>query len=357
MSLKILIVKTSALGDIVHAMPVLEYLKENHNDVHIDWVVEKGGASLVKAHPHVRRTLILDSKQWKKSPLKQRKSIGEFIRALREEEYDIVYDFQSNIKSGFITAFAKAKKKVGFGRKTVHEWPNLLATNTHFDPSRQKNIYDRNLHLVQKSLGDERSWELKPRLLMTLEKPSISVQSGNRYMLCFGSRWETKKVPPAIWREILERITREEDEVFIVYGSESEKKEAETISYGLKGIHLLPPMSLPLWQNTMALMTGVLAVDSVGLHLAGYAGVPTFSIFGASSAGVFAPSGSLHASVQGSCPYGMTFDKRCSKLRSCTTGACIKELSLEEIWPRFEEWKSMCRNRCASLRDRQPLGS
>jgi heptosyltransferase-1 len=355
MSLKILIVKTSALGDIVHAMPVLEYLKEKHGNVQIDWVVEKGGASLVKAHPHVRKILVLDSKQWKKSIFKQRKAVFDFIKDLREEEYDIVFDFQSNIKSGFITALAKAKKKVGFGRKTVHEWPNLLATNTHFNPSQDKNIYERNLFLVQKIFGDEGSWKLKPRLLLTPESPNLSSQSTNRYMLCFGSRWETKKVSSLIWREMLQRITNEGDEVYIVYGSETEKNEAEMIGAGLKGIHFLPPMTLPLWQNTMSLMTGILAVDSVGLHLAGYAGVPTFSIFGASSAKVFGPSGLNHASMQGTCPYGMTFDKRCPKLRSCSTGACIKELSVEQIWPHFVEWKSKCQSRYASLRDLQPL--
>lgn len=343
MSLKILIVKTSALGDIVHAFPVLEYLKEKHAGAQIDWVVEKGGEGLVKAHPSVRRALVLDSKGWRKSPWKQRRAVSDFLKALREEEYDFLFDFQSNIKSGLISSLAKAKKKVGFGRKTVHEWPNLFATNLRFDPLEQKNIYDRNLFLAQRCFGDSSSWEPKPRVLITSEKISVQKNSSkSRFMLCFGSRWESKKVSPKIWKEIVERITASGDEVYLVYGSEKEKQEAEEIAHRVENAHFLPPMSLPLWQNTMALMDGVISVDSVGLHLAGYAGVPTFSIFGASSAQVFSPKGPQHAKVQGACPYGIVFDKRCPKLRTCPTGACIKELSSTEIWSRFEEWRASC---------------
>ncbi len=355
MSLKILIVKTSSLGDIVHAMPVLDYLKEKYPEAVIDWVVEKGSFGFVKAHPLVDHVLCFDSKVWRSffSFFKKWKEIRAFFKDLRQNEYDYVYDLQGNSKSAVVTLLARAKKKVGFARRTVHEWPNLLATNRQFDSPPGANILHRNLSIVQASLADTTSWEPKACRLACQDFAPIPKQDGRcRFMLCFASRWENKKLSLAMYRAFLERLAKNE-RVYVVYGNNQEKLDAEKLIAGLENhVTLLPPMSLPHWQNVMTTMDGVIAVDSVGLHLAGLAGVPTFSFFGPSSMAVFRPLGKWHDGVQGSCPYGEIFDKRCAKLRSCPTGACIKEVSLEEIWTRFLQWRSACQNRCASQPDR-----
>lgn len=349
MTLKILIVKTSSLGDIVHAMPVLEYIKEKCPGATIDWVVEKASRDFVQAHPLVDQVLCLDSKNWRNAFFKEWKEITKFFKSLRQKEYDILYDLQGNSKSAMINLFARAKQKVGFARKTVHEWPNLISTNRHFDSPPGANILHRNLSIVQASLGDASSWETKQCLLTCHDLPSLpSPSDRRRYMLCFGSRWENKRLSLETYRAFLEKLVQDH-EVYVVYGSNQEKLEAEKLAEGLENhVFLMPPMSLPRWQNVMATLDGVIAVDSVGLHLAGLAGVPTFSFFGPSSAAVFRPPGKWHDGLQGSCPYGLTFDKRCPKLRTCPTGACIKEITIEEIWSRFQQWRSACQNRCAS---------
>jgi len=346
MALKILIVKTSSLGDIVHAMPVLDYLKEKCPKATIDWIAEKGSLTFVRAHPLVDHVLCLDSKAWRSffSFFKNWKEIRGFFKGLRQKEYDILYDLQGNTKSAVITLFARAKQKVGFAKKTVHEWPNLLATNRHFDSPPGANILHRNLSIIQASLRDAASWEAKPCLLTCDHVPTIpggrDETSQQRFMLCFSSRWENKKLSSSMYRAFLEKFAQE-DKVYVVYGSNQEKLEAEKLAAGLeKNVILLPPMSLPCWQNVMTAMDGVIAVDSVGLHLAGLAGVPTFSFFGPSSMAVFRPLGKWHDGLQGACPYDESFDKRCAKLRSCPTGACIKEIPLEEIWSRFQQWRS-----------------
>ena len=359
MALKILIVKTSSLGDIVHAMPVLEYLKEKYPKASIDWVVEKGSKDFVQAHPSVDEVLCLDSKSWRnaRSLLKNWKDIRIFCKTLRKKEYDFLYDLQGNTKSAMITLIARAKHKVGFARKTVHEWPNLLSTNRHFDSPPGANILHRNLSIVQASLKDKESWEVKSCLLRCANPSSLPERKKGslRFMLCFSSRWENKRLSLEVYRAFLEKIVHE-DEVFIVYGNPQEKLEAEALAEGLKErVFLLPPLSLPAWQRAMAGMDGVIAVDSVGLHLAGLAGVPTWSLFGPSSMAVFRPLGSQHDGIQGMCPYKEVFDKRCPKLRSCQTGACLKEIPVEEIWSRFQQWRSRCQSRCVSQLNRPLL--
>src|SRR5579872_2064853 len=111
MALKILIVKTSSLGDIVHAMPVLEYLKEKYPEASIDWVVEKGSKDFVQAHPLVDDVLCLDSKSWRNpgSLFKNWKNIKAFLKTLRKKEYNFLYDLQGNTKSALITLIARAE--------------------------------------------------------------------------------------------------------------------------------------------------------------------------------------------------------------------------------------------------------
>jgi len=132
--MRILIVKTSSLGDILHAFPILDYLKEHFPKARVDWVVERPFAELICRHPLVRQTLLIDTRAWRKNLWRGREAIGAFKRELQQITYDWLFDLQGNCKSGLITYLARAKEKVGFGKATVPEWPNLLVTKRRYNP-------------------------------------------------------------------------------------------------------------------------------------------------------------------------------------------------------------------------------
>jgi heptosyltransferase-1 len=88
----------------------------------------------------------------------------------------------------------------------------------------------------------------------------------------------------------------------------------------------------------MSKMDLVVSVDSLALHLAGTTQTPTYSIFGSSLAKKYQPLGLIHESFQGACPYGKKFEKRCSILRTCSTGSCIKDLTFKELTYHFSNW-------------------
>lgn len=147
-------------------------------------------------------------------------------------------------------------------------------------------------------------------------------------MISLGSRWENKKLSLATWKGILEKLTQEIDpHFFFVWGLEKEKEEVEALALQFpKRSLVLPSMELPLWHESMKKMDALLTVDSAALHLGAVAFLPTFSFFGPSSAKVYQPIGKEHSSFQGACPYKEEFEKRCPILRTCKTGACIKNL-------------------------------
>jgi heptosyltransferase-1 len=124
-----------------------------------------------------------------------------------------------------------------------------------------------------------------------------------------------------------------------IWGDSAEKAYCEEIQRCFPDRSLLVDrLPLPTWQNLMNEVDLVIAVDSSALHLCGTTSTPSFSVFGPTKPDIFKPIGHRHFSFEGKCPYGRTFAKTCPILRSCPTGACIRELTAEEIFQAFAKW-------------------
>lgn len=349
--MKILIVKTSSLGDIVHTFPVVSFLKNKFPHAQIDWVVEKPYVDLVRAHPFVDRVIPIQTKKWRSGLLKKEcwKELKSFYVDLRRDIYDVVFDLQGNIKSGFVTAASQSHNKVGFGRPTVAEWPNTFFTNRRFNPPSGQNIRVDYLFLVQSFFLDFSSFEDKGICLKTspteqtylqsiLAAPQL--QSGMKVMVCPGSNWANKQISTECLTSFLKQMTSEcRGHYLFLWGTQDEKAVAEKLhEQFLANSILMERISLPALQNLMSDVDLVIAMDSLPLHLAATTGTPTFSVFGASSANKYKPVGSRHMAYQGPCPYGKIFIKRCPILRTCPTGACIKDINSTHLFNTFLSW-------------------
>lgn len=333
----ILIVKISSLGDIIHTFPVLHELHRRFPNASIDWVVSKELQSIVASHPLVRRAIPfkIDSVQ----------AFFATIGRVRQESYDLLFDFQGNCKSGLVTFLAKSKHKVGFGLRTAREWPNVLATNHRFEISRDCNIRLFNLQLVQRFLGTELSvhddriaLKISELEKLSLEKILVGKESGVRIMVCPGSKWPNKRVPLNTLRDFLQRIAQALDaSFFFIWGSLPEKADCEYLS-AVGRSTLVDKLDIPVWQSLIEQMDLMIAVDSSALHLCGTTSTPSFSIFGPTSPSVFKPLGNRHLAIQGRCPYGRSFQKQCPVLRTCPTGACMHHFDAETLFCTFQKW-------------------
>jgi len=348
--MKILIVKTSALGDIIQAFPVLQYLRESYPHAQIDWVVEQGFSPLVEAHPSLNRVIKIDTKKWRRGFWKK-EVVAEFKhlrQQLRQTHYDLLFDLQANLKSGLINVLVSSSKKVGFGTKTVHEWPNMFFTNQRIDPPPGKNIRDDYLYLAQHIIGNfETKIQGIQLKINEIEQSKIneilSVPSwakGPKIMVCIGSNWPNKQLGKATLLSFLKLIANHLDSRFLfVWGTDEEKQVVEKlVDHFPQNGYVLEKMNLAVLQNVMAGTDLVIAMDSLPLHLAATTHTPTYSVFGASSANKFKPVGDIHEAYQGQCPYGKTFVKRCPILRTCATGACIKNIEVEKLYRHFVQW-------------------
>lgn len=350
---KILIVKTSAIGDVIQTFPVIEYLRKLYPQANIDWVVEKPIAPLLKSHPEINHVWEVDTKKWRHGLWKHRKEIAAFVSHLRTKSYDVLFDLQGNTKSGLITLFAKAKEKVGFSWASVPEKPNFFATNRRFATTNIKEVRQCTLSLVQQFFQDHAEFQQHGVSLHLSDEEENRLRSLSflgalhpKIMICFGSKWQNKQLSETTLSEFIYFIQQKiSPHFFFIFGNKEEEKIALSLQQQFPQSNAVGEVSLPLLQRFMGLVDFVVAMDSAALHLCGTTQTPSFSVFGPSSPLAYKPSGDRHRVYWGNCPYGETFEKRCRFLRTCSTGACMKDISAGDLFEHFySAWISVSKS-------------
>lgn len=300
------------MGDILQSFPVAFYLREKSPYGQIDWIVEKAFAPLVSMHPAIDRVITFERKFG--IPLRSK---GCF--------YDVVFDLQGNCKSGFLTWRARSRAKVGFAWKDLPEKPSGLTTNVKFPLPKNKNIREDYLSLVQNYFQDFSKVRETHFLFPLSEQEQKEIETIEKGVLvCPGAHWPSKRLSLKNWIAILEKI---KEPIYFVWGSKEEllfvKKMAQ---YGI----ILPKLTLAQLQNVIAKSNRVIAMDSLPLHLCATTRTPAFAFFGPSSLQKFLPEGS--DGVQGSCPFHVSFERRCPHLRSCQSLACMDHYDQSRIF-------------------------
>jgi heptosyltransferase I len=332
--MRYLIIKTSAVGDVIQCFPALDYLKTKAPFAQIDWIVEEESAALLRAHPYVDNVIEIRTKKWRKSWLSS-STLGDMKRelhALRSTEYNVLFDFQGNIKSFFISGLAKAYVKVGWTGGEVQESIGSFFLTRRFKKHGALSAREEYIHLLAQFFQDP-----NPRI----DVPKVDLQAslgvlppkGNkkRILVTLGARWENKRLSYESLIQGLQNLA-ESHEIFFVWGNETERKRCEFMNAAFKGeSYVLPKLTLLELYSIMKQVDRVVSMDSMPLHLAAYAGVPTLSFFGPSLPQAYAPDGDEHFTFRGNCPYNVSFSMRCPKLRSCATGACIKNVTSKDI--------------------------
>jgi len=341
---KILIVKTSSLGDLIHTFASLEYLRQKHPEAQIDWVVEAPFAEILKAHPCINQVIEIDSRNWRKG--KNLKAFFQFLTRLREVRYDILFDFQGNTKSAIVTFFSRADKKIGFGKSNVAEWPNLLVTDIKVDPNPQLNVRQENMFLVQSYFQDFIPFQQKnsPLRASITEKSLIDhilknpiIGNRRKVMVCPASAWKNKQMTKSSLINFLTQVDRHVSSCFLlIWGNEEERLHCKRLQDAFPDkAFLIDRLSLPALQNLMNQMDLVIAMDSLPLHLAATTSARVFGLFGPSSALKYMPEGSRYDFFQGICPYGKHFSKRCPILRTCVSGACLRGTVEDDVFKAY----------------------
>jgi heptosyltransferase-1 len=270
---RILFVKTSSLGDVVHNCPAVSDAARALPGAAIDWIVEEGFAGIAAMHAAVRRVIPVALRRWRRAPWKPEvwAELGAWRRALRAERYDAVIDTQSLLKSALMARAATGTRH-GLDRSSAREWlaPGLYDVR-HAVP-RALHAVERNRRLTSLALG----FDVKNPLGYGLRIPDVQ-KSGYVVLLTMTSRAD-KLWPDERWIE-LGRALRAP--AILPWGSAEEHARAERISAAIGGA-VPPRRNLEELARLFAAARAVVGLDTGLTHLAAALGVPTVGIYCAS---------------------------------------------------------------------------
>lgn len=326
--MRLLIVKTSALGDVVHALPVLAWLKSADPAMEIDWLVEEGFAPLLDGHPLLRQVQRIATRRWRQQGRGAAvRAALQAVAALRGERYDVVLDLQGNSKSGFFTRFCGAPRRFGFARDGVREWPNLLATNRRVAlGAAEHHISERSLAIARAAFPEGREHclagplPLHPEAMARIDAQLAEQGLAGRpfAVLHYGTTWTTKLWAAANWRELVRRLPAETGLVpVLTWGSQAERAVVEELAAANPAALVWPRGSLPELAALLARAAVVIGGDTGPVHIAAAVGTPTVSIFRVTDAGRNGPRGARHVRLQAGLSCSPCLRKTCERDGEC----------------------------------------
>jgi lipopolysaccharide heptosyltransferase I len=265
--LKIAIVKLSALGDIVHAAIVLQFIKKHHPNAHITWLVDARFASLLKDHPLINELVVLPLKQSFRQSYKILKTLGKF---------DKVIDLQGLFKSAIVAKII-GKQTYGFSRESVKEKIAARLYRHKFKIDYNENIIIRNLALVAFALNFSfEASEILEKVPCFEASEIYKNESGKKRVLIAAFASEESKIYNK-FKDVIRLL--DGCEIYLCYGSESEKVRAEAIISGTKA-KLLEKLSIKEMIDYIASCDLVIGNDSGLTHLAWAINRPSITLFG-----------------------------------------------------------------------------
>jgi heptosyltransferase-1 len=283
---RIVLVRLSALGDIVHTWPLAQAIRDAQPEAHLTWVVEQPFRSLVDGHPAVDAVITVATKRWRRHLLsaRTRAEISHLRTALHELQPTLAIDSQGVLKSSIITRWTGAPQRVGLARPWRRErLAGFAYTSTLCGSIDDRHVVATNLQLVR-SVGGEPPDEVPHPdgswLLDRMANRELPVPCNDPYaVLVPGAGWASKQLPTDTLARVAHGIAARNLDVLVVWGPDERDRADAVASQGGHRVRLAPPTNindLALVLSTAALVIGG---DTGPVHLAASFGVPTLAVF------------------------------------------------------------------------------
>ena len=291
MVLKILIVRVSSLGDVVHNMPMVADIRRFYPDAAIDWVVEEAYTELVALNGAVRKVIPLALRRWRKSILRAatRAEMAAFYRQLQEEAYDYVFDTQGLLKTSVVMRLARLNvggRRVGLGNATLGSGYEPISRMFHdlsVPVGLRTHAVERARIVAAKAMGyaiDHKPPEFNLAPPSTRATSSAWLPDAPYAAFFHGTARAAKQWPQQHWIDLGRHLQGRGLPVMLPWGSEDERKTAQAIQAQLPNAAVLP--KLPLMEAILLAQRAalVVGVDTGLTHVAAAYCRPTVEIYG-----------------------------------------------------------------------------
>jgi lipopolysaccharide heptosyltransferase I len=328
---RLLIIKPSSLGDIVHSFPAVTALKHCLPASRICWVANDNLAALVELLPEVDRVIEYPRQQFSRCNLR---AIKNFWRDLRSEQYDVAIDFQGLLRSGLIARASGAARRLGFAG--AREGATLFYTEKFLPPPALKHAAEKNLALVQHffscptpppaaALAVPAEWQAAADALLPPNGQELLAVG-------FSSRWESKNWDCQFFASVLLLVLAQRPGLRCwLLGSAAERARGDEILSLLSGhpavINLAGRTSLSSLTGLLRRSQALLTNDSGPMHIAAALGTPCIALFGATDPELTGPYGeNRHQVFRSLCPDSPCFLRRCPR-ELCSAGIAPQDVA------------------------------
>ena len=340
--MRVLIVKTSSLGDVIHTLPALNAIRNHFPDAHITWLVEAAAADLVVGHRALDRVIVSGRKRWMdqlrtRARWQAMAEMRSFWRELRDTRYDIVIDFQSLLKSGMLVWLARGRRKIGFGKGMQHQECSYLFLNERVPPvDMEVHALSRGLMLLEAigihvreavyhvPVSDDDRYRIKA----LLKGNGID---GRRQLVAINpvALWETK-----LWRNnrfarVADRLISDDHVDVVFTGGPGDHQVVADIT----GMMAAPAANLAgktsltqlgaLYRQSAVLIT----TDTGPMHLAAAMGTPVVALFGPTAPWRTGPFGAGHQVVRSAPSCSPCFKRSCDVHRC----RCMTDITVSTV--------------------------
>lgn len=335
---RILLVKLSSLGDVIHTLPTLEALRLAFPQGHLTWLVEAVNAPLLAGHPALDEVWSVPRLRFGQKPRRQDlKALGRVLRQLRSRPFDLVIDLQGLLKSALWVALATSPRKVGYDRTREGSYRVLTERLVPYDPEAHAVFRYLNLaHYLGAPPAPPRfRLGLNPSFDLTRFIPGVAPRKVA--VLHPGARWPSKLWPAASWAGLADWLSRDQGLQVVITGSAGDRELAGDIAAHMKERALNLAGHTSLGELAGILQKACLAVttDTGPMHLAAALGTPVVALFGPTAPWRTGPFGEGHQIVRLDLDCSPCFKRRCPQPR------CLTDLPLQAVQAACEKILSM----------------
>lgn len=279
--MKVCLVKTSSMGDVIHTLPALTDAQMAIPNLHVDWVVEPAFAEIPRWHSAVRNIIPFALRKWRKR-LFSKDTLQQwqaYKQQLQTEQYDAVIDAQGLLKSAALATHLAKGIKYGYDRHSVREGLSACFYDKKFAISYQQHAVERIRNLFSQSLGYNLPTAVGDYGIAKLFQELTACQP---YIIAIHAttradkHWQEQR-----WAALFDALTAQNLAVRLPWGNDVERQRAERLAAGNPFIQVLPKLSLTELAQQLSQAQAVVSVDTGLSHLTAALDKPNVILYGA----------------------------------------------------------------------------